>query len=397
VARGRLHERDALVVLGAVGALAALVAVPPRLPASPTVDRVQRVVRVAQDRALNADLFDAETEGYYEGLLDAAGRNAGAQPAIADLFRVATPAATRPRGWKRLHETDAVDRTDEYLRFTLRPNLDMTYKDAPFLTNRWGHRDDPVELEAAPGVRRIALVGASIAMGSGVRHDETFGERLENALDRRHAGDGARGYEVVNFSVAGYRMTQLMDVVIDRVPPFEPDVVVLVLSDIGVNPRWWLHLVTLVSHGADLKHDRLRALVDEAGIRRGQRRSIMAERLAPHRDETLAGCLREMIASVRSSGAALVAVTVPQPGHADVLDERVEPLRAVLAEERVPVVELITAFDAVDDPRTLWVRPYDRHPTSDGHRMLFEMLYDGIVSDRDTARAVLGPAYGSDR
>ncbi len=117
----------------------------------------------------------------------------------------------------------------------------------------------------------------------------------------------------------------------------------------------------------------------------------MAERLAPYREHVMETCLRRMIESPRSHGAEVIAIVLPQPGYEARLGERVEPLRTVLADEGVPVIDLLAAFGD-EDPASLWVRPFDRHPNEAGHGMLFDMLYEKIVSDPELARIVLGTA-----
>ena len=118
---------------------------------------------------------DARNDGYYEELLDAGERRGG-----GGWFT--SPAATMPAHWPRLHETEGVIWDEPFQRFRLRPGADFVYKGAALGINDLGLRDRPTTLEKAPGVRRVALVGASILMGSGVPVAETFENRVEDAV-----------------------------------------------------------------------------------------------------------------------------------------------------------------------------------------------------------------------
>ena len=118
---------------------------------------------------------DARNDGYYEELLDAGERRGG-----GGWFT--SPAATMPAHWPRLHETEGVIWDEPFQRFRLRPGADFVYKGAALGINDLGLRDRPTTLEKAPGVRRVALVGASILMGSGVPVEETFENRIEDAV-----------------------------------------------------------------------------------------------------------------------------------------------------------------------------------------------------------------------
>ena len=158
---------------------------------------------------------DARNDGYYEELLDAGERRGG-----GGWFT--SPAATMPAHWPRLHETEGVIWDEPFQRFRLRPGADFDYKGAPLGINDLGLRDRPTTLEKASGVHRVALVGASILMGSGVPVAETFENRIEDAVALGVLGE--RGpVELLNFGVAGYRIDQLADVVLTQLDAFDPE------------------------------------------------------------------------------------------------------------------------------------------------------------------------------
>jgi hypothetical protein len=145
-----------------------------------------------------------------------------------------------------------------------------------------------------------------------------------------------------------------------------------------------------VREGVDLRYDFLREIVDRAGVRPAEKPAAIAARLEPYREEILRGCLRSMVEAARSAGAEVVAVEVPQPGHEALLRERLAIFRPVLEELRVPVLDLLDAFDGAPDLEALRLRAYDHHPTAEGHRLLAERLWDRLAADPDAARALLG-------
>ena len=65
---------------------------------------------------------------------------------------------------------------------------DLDYKGVPLSVNLSGLRDRPVATDKPEGIRRVAMVGASVLMGSGVEVDRTFENLLEDAI-----ADGALG------------------------------------------------------------------------------------------------------------------------------------------------------------------------------------------------------------
>ncbi|MCP3982095.1 MAG: hypothetical protein GY716_22545 [bacterium] len=95
--------------------------------------------------------------------------------------------------------------------------------DGSSVHNRHGMRGPDVSDAPAGGTLRIAVVGDSIAYGSGVGPAETFSARLEALLTRVYAADPR--YEVLNFGVTGYNMGQVTEAIEARVLAFRPDVI----------------------------------------------------------------------------------------------------------------------------------------------------------------------------
>ncbi len=121
-----------------------------------------------------------------------------------------------------LQETD-----DPELRFELKPSHRRLYKMVMHETNAHGMRDREFETSKPEGVRRIAFVGDSFTMGHGVERDEMFLKVLERRLNQ---ADGPWRYECLNFGVAAYGLSEYVGVVRNKVPAFEPDLVIIALT-----------------------------------------------------------------------------------------------------------------------------------------------------------------------
>ena len=75
-------------------------------------------------------------------------------------------------------------RTGDEQDFELVPNKEGRFVGAMVRTNHWGMRDREYSLEPPAGVYRIALLGPSTAMGSGVEAHESFEALVEERLNR---------------------------------------------------------------------------------------------------------------------------------------------------------------------------------------------------------------------
>ena len=149
------------------------------------------------------------------------------------------PAAPpRPAGWIGFQEADVIRYLDDdFLLFELKPEIRRTLFGQPFETNAYGMHDDPVAPEKPEGTFRIAVLGASMDMGWGVRYQDTYINRLEDWLNADAAGRGSAGrggYEVLNFAVAAYSPLQRLETLRRKVLAFQPDLVIYSATTLDV-------------------------------------------------------------------------------------------------------------------------------------------------------------------
>jgi lysophospholipase L1-like esterase len=110
------------------------------------------------------------------------------------------------------------------LRFELRPSGRVT-AEVGYRVNSLGLRGPETTVEKPRGVRRVALLGDSIAFGYWVEDRQGVARQLEALLGAATAGGGR--VEVLNFGVPGYNLEQDIEMLRSRALAFEPDVVVV--------------------------------------------------------------------------------------------------------------------------------------------------------------------------
>ncbi len=91
---------------------------------------------------------------------------------------------------------------DEKLGWKLRPSLDTFYKGQVFTTNSHGFRDRERSVIPTPERSRLAVLGRSYEMGTGVGDAETWPAQLEDQFFQGRT-------DVLNFGVEGYSMLQV--------------------------------------------------------------------------------------------------------------------------------------------------------------------------------------------
>ena len=144
------------------------------------------------------------------------------------------------------------------------------------------------------------------------------------------------------------------------------------------------------TEGRDLRYDYLREVV-EADVDGDQPAMQIAARLKPYRDRVFFEALKRVDEWCRQRDLPLVFLVVAQPSPTDTFNRRFAEVRDRVAELGRPIVDITDAFDDVARPESLWIRPWDRHPTAAGHALMANRLGDAIGSDDVAAEALLGP------
>ncbi|WP_044400354.1 SGNH/GDSL hydrolase family protein [Lacinutrix sp. Hel_I_90] len=108
------------------------------------------------------------------------------------------------------------------LKYELLPNLDTKYKLADFHTNAEGFRDRNHEMNSK--TTKIAILGDSFTMGTGVSQDEMYVTQTEKILNEQ---DSNTTYEVFNFGVSGYALTNYRFILERNVLRYHPNLVVI--------------------------------------------------------------------------------------------------------------------------------------------------------------------------
>ncbi|HQQ62315.1 MAG TPA: hypothetical protein PLF22_01940 [Pseudomonadales bacterium] len=113
----------------------------------------------------------------------------------------------------------------------LLPNLDTTFKMAHLHTNSYGLADQEYPLAKPHNTYRIAVLGDSYSMASGVDTDKSYHALLEdwmNRQDEAHPDDHSRvHYEFINFAVGGFGLERYNATLAHKVAAWQPDAILL--------------------------------------------------------------------------------------------------------------------------------------------------------------------------
>ena len=275
-----------------------------------------------------------------------------------------------------------------------RPNLRALNRNVYFRTNSRGIRGPEYEPRPGPGVFRILVTGDSTTMGSGVPEEDRYTDRLERRLDAEGRG---RRYEVVNVGLSGLNTHYVVERLKALAPQYASQLYVYGFStnDIegpayrtrpgGRSPveagrNYWAFVGEVERSPSYLwRFLRARWKLRHASVQPDEVIENFLENPAAWSD-FLAG-LDDFAETSRRDGACGHVLLHPDLWD---LDEGHPYLEVYARVERAAVERGLTVsqgFPYVEgrDARALWVSLFDRHPNREGHALLAEALYDGLM------------------
>jgi len=341
---------------------------------------------------LNVRDAELQHRGYYEQL------DVRARLATQDRDQ---PAARRDE-WQDLPSTGVLRIRDDFLERDLLPDRSVFWNGNWFSTNRWGMRDRDYALEKAPGTLRIALLGPSHVMGNGVSDGETFEALVEERLNREYALPGIDHFEVLNFGVDGYCLTQQVRMLEMRVTDFRPDVVIMTTYAAN-RTMTQVFVYKILWRGIEIPHDEFRQAVASAGLADFGRQGLPVpfdawRRLAGAAgieiripSAEIQGRIRWIVDDVAEGAIARFARTTraldakPVVLALDAVVDRVSsdlPDRDALEAAGLPTINLLGVYP--DGLRAaLRVASWDEHPNARGHRLIADRLFPELTQFLD--------------
>ena len=290
----------------------------------------------------------------------------------------------RPLDWKEITESDAVSRSDNFFEFELIPNLQTRHKGMHFSTNRWGMRDRDYPKAKPPATYRIALIGASRAMGSGVSDDETFDVLIEDRLNQELTARTGLRYEILNFSMGSFGPLKKLRAFESKAVEFDPDAI-LYVGHVSEASFILEDVTRAVVFDLEMPYSEIKLIVGEAGVTEAPSARAVRVKLRPYAEQMSDFAWRRMTAACRdleiTTFMTLLPATLAAPPSAI---ERVTQA-AAMEERGFTFLDLADVFQVDLPARDLVVAPWDGHPNAAGHRLIAGALYDGLIPHLDAA------------
>ena len=318
-----------------------------------------QVINAVRSDKLNARDGVRLEKSYYESLIRVERFN-------SQLWEVYTKNQAEVNEWGEIGRT--VQFTGDFRLKELRPSFRTSLKDRTFSTNQWGLRDRDYEEVPADGTFRVALLGSSVVVGSGVADGENFESLLEDRLNREHAGAAHSRYEILNFAVGGYGPLEQVVTVEKKVLAAQPNTVLYTAHD-SDEERAVSHLAKAVYRRVSIPYPELNAIA--AAAIGAPSEDAAAARLKPFGREIVSWAYGQIASRCASRGIRPVWMFLPAP-HQE--RNKIGYLKELADEAGFQAFDFSDTF-ASHDLRSLTVSEVDYHPNPQGHRVMADRLY----------------------
>ena len=286
--------------------------------------------------------------------------------------------AQRPLDWKEITDSDAVSRSDNFFEHELIPNLRTRHKGMRFSTNRWGMRDRDYPKAKPPATYRIALIGSSRAMGSGVADDETFETLMENRLNRELTPSSGLRYEILNFSMGSFGPLKKLRMFESKAVDFDPDAI-LYVGHVSEASFVLEDVTRAVAFDLEMPYPDIAAITREAGVEEAFTARDVRLKLRPFTRQMSEFAWRRLVARCREQAIATYMTLLPSTLAAPPGPGERSQRAAEMEELGFTFLDLVDVFQVDLPARDLVVAPWDGHPNATGHRLIAHALYEALA------------------
>jgi hypothetical protein len=340
-------------------------------------ERLHAVARDLRTEALNTYDQAQLQRGYYEEIV-------GINRFNGELWELYSRSERKDQP-ELVHEGLGGFQDDGYGNRCFKPFVDTNFKGGRLMTNRWGLRDKDYEKVPPASTWRIAVLGPSLVMGSGVNNGEPFEQVLEDRLNAEWFPRAGLSYELLNFGLPQASPVEVAAIIgSGRVAEFQPDVVLVVLNKSApaaiTNDVW-----RRIKFRQPLP-ECLDEVLPGVAVAEVSTETELVRLLSPHSNALLRWALHASADAVRAMGASPVLALIPMPNEPPDFSQKASLLEQA-AEAGFTVIDMQDAFEG-HAPEELAITNADYHPNAGGHRILASRLYAELAAYPGTLEPV---------
>ncbi|OJW81024.1 MAG: hypothetical protein BGO69_02885 [Bacteroidetes bacterium 46-16] len=253
----------------------------------------------------------------------------------------------------------------------LKPNASINFMGHKVTTNSYGFRDKDYPLQKGANTFRIALVGGSYEMGSGVDENEVFEKIVEDSLNTYYKGDP--NIEILNFAMGSFTSVPQMEILRTQVIQFHPDEMMIFYhtDEMRRASRFFARYIT---NGVDLKYDYLLKVKAASGVKQSMSIEEIISRLDPYMPALTAWCYSQMDSICRANNIKPVWIFLPTTSD-ELEGSELVKFRHMADTAGFSTYVLNGVFDGYKHDQIV-VSDEDTHPNALGHRLIANKLFN---------------------
>ena len=305
---------------------------------------------------------------------------------VEQTFRVyvAGPVAFNPWKFNRMNQlilTDLIEpAAHPDIWYQLRPDLQEWFRGAELRTNSYGLADQEYSRDKPAATRRVAVVGSSWTMASGVEQQDVYHSVLEDMLNEAFPG---QSFELVNFGVELYGLGEIVATLRHRTPAWQPDMVLAAITTYTPALLWESRTEVPplpAQSNPFFESYTLRALDQVLGTgfypAASESRATVAGRPGLYREQILRA-IQEIgeTAAERQMPAMVIWLSFMKPDRD--FEQQIRATADRYDVQYVPAYQWILGEDRA-------VSSTDHHPSAESHRLIAQGLFDELTNHQLT-------------
>lgn len=260
----------------------------------------------------------------------------------------------------------------------LKPHQHSMFKGQEVVSNSYGLRDKDYPLVKEPGTYRIALLGGSYEMGSGVAGKDVFEKVLEDSLNKYLGGHPK--IEIINFGMGSFTTVPQTELLRSKVLKFHPDQVMEFYhtDELGRATRFFARYI---SNGVDLKYDYLLNVKAKAGVKQSMSNEEIIARISPYMRGVTVWCFQQMDSICKANHIKEVGIFLPTTNDL-FTEDKVNDWKDILKGTGFEPFVLRNVYDGYEHSK-IAVSDDDPHPNALGHHLIANKLFN-LLTDSTT-------------
>ena len=347
----------------------------------PVSDKVEHHYAIDMSSIITSKLNTSDeellTKGYYENLIASNGMT-------SRMWEVEEEKKRSKVKWVQYFDAGLMDRSNGILEQTIKPNLEIMFKGSKLTTNEHGMRDRSYSINKPDNTLRIAQLGGSIEMGSGVENHEVFENLLEERLNAESFLGAGQKLEILNFARANSHTPHYIGVVDEVIEKFSPDVLMLYAHggnrvELGRSMKSFYRVMSL---GLVEKYPYLTALTKQLGIKRNTGIEEGLRLLKPVEEELYLWGLKKISEYCDYRKIPCVLVYLDTLSRKKESEKEINNYLNLVIDTGFEIWNLSELFKDHNNSK-LTIASWDYHPNKKGHEIISQALYDQFMKNKD--------------